>query len=447
MFGKQIIAVREKRNVFIDGMEAIIKKTEEEERALTEDEQKSFDQFQRDIANVDLRIKNLEEMESVAATRAAPVLDDKRQDPDHRPTLPAQPRQIAAISSLPKGAFFARLAHIMYASRQSQMSPFEYTEKQLNDPQFAMVLRAAVAPAMTSVPAWAGELVSQLITDFIEMLRPIAVYSRMPSTTVQFDNNGSIKIPRMTTGVPGTWVGEGAPIPVKAGAFDNVQLSPKKLGVITVATKEMLARSTPALEGILRDSMLEDTTRVLDATFVGNAAGSSVQPAGLFHSSNASAPIAGSNTGNAADDAMIDAAALIGAMLTANVPMARPVFLMHSGARLALAGMKNAVGAFFFRDEVNGGTWNGFSIIDSTTIPRTRLGLVDASQLIKGIGFAPEVALSNEAALQMDDAPASPMAAVTSMFQTDMTALRLTMEASWVTRRILGVQWINDLHW
>jgi len=440
----QLKGLHDKRNAHIEVMEALVAKVEDsnEDRRFTEDEQKTYDQAKRDIEDLDVRITNLQDLERIALTRALPV------DPAPQPvSIPAQPRQLAGIANLPKGAFFARLAHIIYASDRLRMAPFDYIERELKDPQFGMVMRAAVAPALTSTPAWAGELVQQLITDFIEMLRPASIYSRVPATTVNFDGYGSIKIPRQTTGVPGGWVGEGAPIPVKAGAFDNVQLVPKKMGVITVASKEMLARSTPALEGILRDSMLRDTAVVLDGTFIGNAASTATTPAGLFHTSMAAAVITGSNTGNAADDAMNDATALISAMLTANVPMSNPVWLMHTGARLALGNMKNALGAFFFREEVAGGSWQTFPIIDSTTVPRTRLGLVDASQLIKGIGFAPEIALSNEAAVQMDDAPASPQTSITSMFQTDMTALRLTLEASWVTRRTTGVQWINDLKW
>jgi HK97 family phage major capsid protein len=444
MLAKQIKALLEKRAELYKSLEALISKAEEEEdRALTEDETKTFDQAKRDIEELDARLERLQEMERIAATRALPV----EPAPTPAPSLPAQPRQLPALSTLPKGAFFARLAHVIYASRQFQMSPIEYAAREMKDEPFSMVLRAAVAPALTSTPAWAGELVQQLITDFIDMLRPASIYARVPATTVQFDGYGSIKIPRRTTGTPGSWVGEGAPIPVKAGAFDNVQLVPKKMGVITVASKEMLARSTPALEALLRDGMLEDTAVVLDATFIGTAAGTTTTPAGLFHTSNAVAAIAGSTATPDADAALADSAALVGAMLTANVPMSRPVWLMNPATRLALTTMRNGVGAFYFRDEVNAGSWMGFPIIDSTTMPRTRLALVDASQLIKGIGFAPEIAMSNEAALQLDDAPASPQTSLTSMFQTDMTALRLTMEASWVTRRLIGVQWINDLSW
>lgn len=441
---KQIAAVERQRGDLIAKMETLVRKAEDADRALDSEEQASYDAIKREIETVvDARLKNLEDMEKISAARSAPVVA-RSEDP-----APALSGARSESNGL-KGGIFARVAHALYINGNNKVSAADYAERVMKDAAVGMVLRAAVNPAVTGTAAWAGALVDVKITDFINLLRPAALYGRIPAREITFDGYGSIKIKKQTGGVAGGWVSENAPIPVKAGAFSTVTLSPYKMGVISVASKEMLARSTPALEELLRDSMIEDTAAALDTTLIGSAAAGSGAPAGLFHTSNAAAVITGSNTGVKADDAAIDSEAMVGAMYTANVPMSTPVWLMHPSTELSLMNMRNAVGAYFFREEVIGGTWQRIPIITSTTLPRTRLGLVDAGSMIKGVGMGPEISVSTEATIQMNDAPVTDTgsnAIYTSLFQNDGVALRLTLEASWVTRYVEAVQWINDLKW
>jgi HK97 family phage major capsid protein len=280
---------------------------------------------------------------------------------------------------------------------------------------------------------------------------------------VNFDSTNSIKIPKMTTGTPGGWVSEEGAIPVKEGAFTSITLTPSKLGVITVATREVLARSTPALETILRDSMLRDTAITLDRKFLSNVAAGSGAPSGLFHTDNAPAAITASNTSNAADDAIADLTAMQTAMFTANVPMNNLVWLMHSSKKLALMALRAATGTFYFRDELINGQLFGAPVLDSAVFDFgvnnggatniKTVALVDASLLVKGEGLAPTIRMSEEATLHMETAPSADLGGagdptpVRSLFQTDCVALRLLWETTWRMRHTVGVQYVSDVNW
>ena len=290
----------------------------------------------------------------------------------------------------------------------------------------------------------------------------MSVFGRMPAgTTLTFDSTNSIKIPKLSTGTPGGFVAEGGAIPVKEGAFTSITLTPSKLGVITVATREILSRSSPALETLLRDMMLRDTAITLDRRFFCATAAGSGAPSGLLHSDNAASPITASNTSNAADDAIADIKAVMQAMYTANVPMGNMVWLMHPSKKLDLMALRTATGAFYFRDELVAGTLQGIPVIDSAVLDKgindgsttniKTIALVDASMLVKANGIQPTIALSNDATLHMDTAPNADILAATSggksLFQTDASALRLTWETTWRTRHTAAVQYVNAVNW
>jgi HK97 family phage major capsid protein len=454
---EQIEAARKKRAEQLTALEALVTKSESEDRSLTDDEQATFDGIKTEIKSLDERLTRLTDTEALIRDNAKTVVPDDNNDVTKSGLI------IKVDSKRPKvkGAFFAKQAHFLFLAQGNTHVAAELAER-AGDKEMGAVLRAAAAGATSTTSGWATELVDTEIQDFIELLRPMSIFSRMPAgSTVSFDNTNSIKLPKMSTGTPGGFVAEGGAIPVKAGAFTSVTLTPSKLGVITVATKEILARSSPALEQILRDSMLRDTAITLDRRFLCATAAGSGAPSGLFHTDNAPAAITASNLSNAADDAIADIKAMQQAMYSANVPGANLVWLMHPSKKLDLMNLRAATGSFYFRDELKGGTLDGIPVMDSsvfdkgvndgsTTNIRT-VALVDASLLVKGQGIAPTLALSSEATLHMDDAPNAdilvPSSGGRSLFQTDSVGLRLTWETTWRMRHTVGVQYINNVNW
>jgi HK97 family phage major capsid protein len=79
-------------------------------------------------------------------------------------------------------------------------------------------------------------------------------------------------------------------------------LTPRKIATICVFTREMLERSTPNIEALLRMALSESLGLALDNTLFSAAAGDAATPTGIF---NGIAPLAAS-TQTIASEAMTE---------------------------------------------------------------------------------------------------------------------------------------------
>jgi len=308
------------------------------------------------------------------------------------------------------------------------------------------ITKAAVAPADTATPAWAGALVQTAIGDFFDLLLPQSVYPNLSNKGGRygFGRNGTISLPTRdaTPTVAGSFVGEGAPIPVRRAGFSSITLTPKKMAVITTMTREITERSTPAIEQLLRNAIQEDTAVAIDSVLLDNGAATTVRPAGLRNGVTTAAGTAGG--GIAA--VVADLKGMLGTLITNTAGNVRnPVWLMNPAQALALTLTQNAGGEFPFAAEVNGGRFRGYDIIQSTTVPAGVVMLIDAADFFSATGDDPRFDISDQATLHMEDTtplqigsagtPTTVAAPVRSMFQTDSLALRMILPMNWSMRR------------
>jgi HK97 family phage prohead protease/HK97 family phage major capsid protein len=319
--------------------------------------------------------------------------------------------------------------------------------------------RAATAPAMQTVTGWAAELVQQIVVDFMQTLLPKSVFPRLSNAglSLTFGRNGKIIIPTRarTPTIAGSFVGEGLPIPVRQGLFTSQTLVPKKMAVITTWTREIDEHSIPAIEGLLRNAIGEDTAISLDAILLDAGAATAVRPAGILNGVAGLTPTAGGGFNAAVGDIK----GLTGALLVGTAGNIRnPVYLMNPQqlASLGLIAMPGA-GVFPFRAEVAAGNLGGWQIIDSGTVPMGTVIAMDAADFVSVSGDAPRFELSDQATLHMEDTaptdisttgtPAVAAYPVKSMWQTDSIALRLIMPVNWTIRRPGTVAWVAGVTW
>ena len=320
-------------------------------------------------------------------------------------------------------------------------------------------VRAATAPATTTQTGWAAELAQTLFAAFMEVLYPKAVYPRLAAMglSLNFGNAGKVSIPtRATTPtIAGSFVGEGLPIPVRQGLFTSQLLTPKKMAVITTWTREIQEHSVPAIEGLLRDAVQEDTAISLDSVLLDANPATVVRPAGILNGVAGLTPTAGGGF-----NAIVgDIKQLTGALLTGTKGNVRkPAWLMNpqqtnSAGLIASPG----AGVFPFRQEVSEGKLSGWPIIDSGTVPLGTVIVIDAADFVAVGGDAPRFEISDQATLHFEDtAPADigtagtpPVVAapVKSMWQTDSLALRLILPTNWTIRRAGVVAWVAGVTW
>jgi len=320
-----------------------------------------------------------------------------------------------------------------------------------------IVLRSASAPAMTTVTGWAAELAQISYAALMPLLIPKAILTRLAprGLTLGFGASGSIRIPTRsrTPTLAGSFVGEGMPIPVRQGAFTTQTLVPKKMAVITTWTREMDVHSIPAIEGLLRDAISEDTQIAIDSVLIDANAATTIRPAGLLNGVAATTATAGGGIA-----ALVgDLTALISAISAGTYGNVRnPVWLVNQTDMLRASLLSAAnTGIFPFRDEIRAGTLGNIPYIDSATVAAKTMILVDAADFVVVGGEAPRMEISDQATLHMEDttplelvaSPSTVAAPQRSLFQTDSLALRMVMPLNWLQRRAGTVAWTQNVTW
>jgi HK97 family phage major capsid protein len=243
------------------------------------------------------------------------------------------------------------------------------------------------------------------------------------------------------------------PIPVRQGAFTSQTLTPKKMAVISTWTREMGDHSVPAIEGLIRQAIQEDTTVAIDSVLLDANAATTIRPAGLLNGVTKTNATAGGGI-----PALVgDITSLINAISANTYGNVRNLAWLANQTDMLRASLLNAAntGIFPFRDEIRGGTLNGIPIIDSATVTAKTLILIDAADFVVAGGEAPRMEMSDQATLHMEDtspadlvaSPSTVAAPQRSLFQTDSLALRMVMPLNWVQRRAGTVAWTDTITW
>ncbi len=315
----------------------------------------------------------------------------------------------------------------------------------------AIIAKADQTIGTTTVSGWASELVQTVNQGFIDALMPYSIYPalRAKGIGVSFDGIGTVSLPSRTAGgAGGGFVAEGQPIRVGRVTTAATTMTPKKLGVIVPFSRELAKRSTPAIEALVRQAILEDTAVILDSAIIDNAAASTARPAGLLNGVSA---VASGYGGGDYQAVIADFAALLAPFYAANAADNITV-LMNPIQGLKLAMMPGPDGTFGWFERLR----QRLNIVESTTVPAGRLIALRNSDFATALGDAPEFDVSEQATVHMEDtAPleivsgTGPTTAdpVRSFFQTATIGVRMLMDVSWKMRRAGMVQWIDTTSW
>jgi len=310
-----------------------------------------------------------------------------------------------------------------------------------------IVMRADQTIGTTGVSGWASELVQTVNQGFLQALTGVSIYPRLRERGVglNFDGVGTIKLPRRNAGgAGGGFVGEGSPIRVGRITTAAAEITPKKMGVIVPFSRELARRSTPAIEAIVRQGILEDTASILDGVLLDATAVSSVRPAGLLNG------VAAVATGYGGGDHVAvkeDFKALLAPFITANAADNITV-VMNPAQALSIAMMDGP--------DNNAGWFSGISgrvnIVESTYATAGRLVALRNSDFYTAMGDGPEFDINETATVHMEDTTpleivsgTGPTTAdpVRSFYQTATVGVRMLMDVSWVMGRPGMVAWVD----
>jgi hypothetical protein len=300
----------------------------------------------------------------------------------------------------------------------------------------AVLQRAAVSPASTTVSGWASQLAATSVADFVESLKPQSAAAALIARCLKVPLNGSstVTIPRRSgapASVDAAWVEEGAPAPVIQYSLSGGTLGPmRKMVLITVVTREL---ATMGGEPVMRQLLRESVAATLDATLFGTAAATSAKPAGLRVGVTPIATSAATDT----HEAMVeDISALIAALAAAGGGT-DPVIIAAPGQAAAIA-LRAA----------------NYPVLSTPVLPAGAVTAVDAAAFASAFGSDPRFDASVEATVHYNDAAPAQISTggtvaspVRSAFQQDLLVTKVTLDAAWTMRAPGLVQVVESVGW
>jgi len=222
--------------------------------------------------------------------------------------------------------------------------------------------------------------------------------------------------------------------------------------VISSMTREISLHSTPAIEGIIRQAIIDDTSSAIDNVLLDANAATTVRPAGLKNGVSGLTPTAGGGF----NALVADIKQMLNVLVSANA-LRNPVWIMNPAQVTSIGLTQSGLGTFPFEAQVNQGKLQGYPIIQSTNQPNATVILLDAADFASVTGDEPQFEISDQATLVFDDtAPAqigvagtpNVVAAPTrSLSQTDSMAIRMLMDMNWTMRRTGVITFISGVTW
>lgn len=227
--------------------------------------------------------------------------------------------------------------------------------------------------------------------ELIDLLRAMTVFRALQPETVIM-GNGTLDMPKETGDPTAEYVGENANITSSQGTFGNVNLTWRKLAANVPLSNDLLRFSNPSADSVTRNALLNRFRVREDQAFIRDD-GTQNKPKGLRYLATAANLLTADTAGSTdLDKINNDAKGLIVALANANVPMLRPGWIMAPRTREHIRFTKDTNGMMPYKDEIERGTWLGWPIGVTTSIPinlsgdgdESELYLADFSQIILG---------------------------------------------------------------
>ncbi|MEN5181767.1 phage major capsid protein [Comamonas testosteroni] len=452
---EQIKRLTELRAQKAQEMSGIQEKAAGEGRTKDASERESFVTLADEIKQIDEELTDLRQIEALSATKAVPVAGST-------PGEASASRGALATGGAPaihvkhdadekfKGQNYTRMVIAKALARLGEdgyESPIAIAERRWgkSNPTLISVMKAAVGGGGSGSGEWGAELVqanNQYTGDFIEYLYSQTVYDKLGLRQIP----ANVQIKGQDGAATGYWVGESKAIPASAADFNAVNLGPLKVAALAVVSNELLRDSSPAAEMLVRDALVQASSQRVDQTFLSAAAGvAGVSPAGIL---NGVTGITSAGTDGAGLRA--DIKALYASFIAAkNADGLQLVTTPSLGKAIQL--MTNPLGQTEFPGiTANGGTLLGDPVATGHNVGAGQLILLKPSDIYRIGDYGVQVSISREAMIEQDtaptgatDTPAAASSNLTSMFQSESTAIKVVRPINFAKRRNSAVAFVT----
>lgn len=385
--------------------------------------------IEKDIAAIEVNIERTKKQ--IKAAEEA----EKKGLQEPAPTPGQEPAPKIEIVPLAKGVGFAQYARAkilsqLAAKEGNYKSALDVAkERGFGDEVQDLVTKATLGT--TTDAGFAASLVTEnrLVGEFVDMLRAATVFDQLTGfRNVPFNS----KIPSQLTGGTASWVGEGAPKPLTNPTYGEVEIKEHKLAAITVYTQELMRRSDPAVDILVRDDLIEASKTLIDNTFLDAGAATAVRPAGVLNGVTATP-----NTGTTAANYEADLLSLVNSFVTANLSLDGSYFVMSETRAAQISLLRDALGNTYFQGMALRGTRTlmGIPVITSQTVG-DKIILVKTSEILLAQDGGVDVSYSDQATL-VDGGTTH------HLWQENKFAVRVEKFITWAKRRPIAAAFLD----
>lgn len=393
-----------------------------------------IEQIEKNIARVKKQIAATEAAAKTATPVAGQTAEEATKSAKGDPDPEGKKPKIETVP-LAKGVGFAQYARAkilsqLAAKEGNYKSALEIAkERGFGDEVQDLVTKATLGTTTDS--GFAASLVTEnrLVGEFVDMLRAATVFDQLAGfRNVPFNS----KIPSQLTGGTASWVGEGAPKPLTNPTYGEVEIKEHKLAAITVYTQELMRRSDPAVDILVRDDLIEASKTLIDNTFLDAGAATAVRPAGVLNGVTATP-----NTGTTAANYEADLLALVNSFVTANLSLDGSYFIMSETRAAQISLLRDALGNTYFQGMALRGTRTlmGIPVITSQTVG-DKIILVKTSEILLAQDGGVDVSYSDQATL-VDGGTTH------HLWQENKFAVRVEKFITWAKRRPIAAAFLD----
>jgi HK97 family phage major capsid protein len=297
-------------------------------------------------------------------------------------------------------------------------------------------------------PDTGGVLIPQPVSaEVIDILRARVVVTALGPTFLPMPA-GNYRLPKVTQGVQGYYVGEstaGATESVKTG---SVLLSFKKLVANIPASNDLFRFSSPGADQLIRNQVVSGLAVRKDQAFL-RGTGTDAVPKGLRYWVKTANLISGAGSNGIALYATV-IGGLINLLITGNCPMAKPAWILSPRTYMSLLMVRSTTGDFILRPELAMGTLFGYPYKVSTQVPEnltdgggtteTEIYLCDFGDVVVGEAQNLVIDASSQAAYEEGGT-------VKAAFSRDETVIRAIDEHDLVVVRDACLAIANKVSW
>lgn len=319
---------------------------------------------------------------------------------------------MSTVSVLPKGTGIVRYLRCLAMNEGRITSAVDQAEQYRDTPAVGLTLKAIVNPMLAN-----GNPLSAygLAQEFFELYRSASLVGRLMGFFRPAVFKTLMPVEEDSLSNP-AWIPEAGMIPVRAFRFDQTYIDPFLMGMITVVSKQLLARSTPSADSIVRRILVSAAAKFVDSEFLSTSEPEAgVSPGGVCYGAQTH-----STTGSTAAAIAADLSSMAAKLET----WAYPIWAMKPKTFSTLAAYK------LIEFLPGGPLLCGFPVFHTQASP-AQIALVDAGSILLADEGASTIDYADEASITMGDGGSPESERALSLYNSDLAAFRVERQISW----------------